>query len=57
MFSLSDVEFVAKCQYDVDDKCKNHELFVEEIINIIDTFYMLENMKLKEIELMKIIEF
>lgn len=56
MFSLNDVKFVAECQYDVNDKFKNHEELVEEIVDIIDTFYMLENMKLKEIELMKIID-
>jgi hypothetical protein len=56
MFSLNDVKFVAECQYDVNDKYKQHEVLVEEIINIIDTFYMLENMKLKETELMKIID-
>ena len=56
MFSLSDVKFVALTQYDIYTDNGNYtyprENLVEMIIDIIDTFYLLENIKSKENELL-----
>lgn len=58
MFSIGDVKFIALIHYDIYmmNNTYSHEKMVELINHIIDTFQLLENIKNKESELMKMID-
>lgn len=54
MFSMNDVKFVAEIQNDINNY--SHDNLVQIIIDITDTFHLIENMKIKENELSVLIE-
>lgn len=60
MFSIGDVKFITQIHYDIYTNngyyYYSHQNLVIMIIDIIDTFELLENIKKKESELMMLID-
>ena len=58
MFSIGDIKFITQIHYDIymNNGYYSHQKLVEMIIDIIDTFQLLENIKNKESELMMLID-
>lgn len=59
MFSIGDIKFITQIHYDIymnNGYYYSHQKLVEMIIDIIDTFELLENIKNKESELMMLID-
>jgi hypothetical protein len=54
MSTLNDIKYIAQIHYEID-YC-SHEKIVNLIISMFDTYYLMENMKMKEEELLIIIE-
>lgn len=59
MFSIADVKSISQIQYDIyvrNQISYSHEYMVEIVINVIDNLNLIENIKKKEDELIKLIE-
>jgi len=59
MFSIADVKSISQIQYDIyvrNQISYSHEYMVEIVINVIDNLNLIENIKRKEDELIKLIE-
>jgi hypothetical protein len=54
MSTLNDIKYIAQIHYDMG-YC-SHEKIVNLIIDMFDTYYLMENMKMKEKEILNIIE-
>ena len=56
MFSMNDVKFVAEAEYEINNNNYSREYLIEMIVDITDTFHLIENIKKKEKELSVLIE-
>ncbi len=54
MSTLNDIKYIAQIHYEMGD-C-SHEKLVNLIIEMFDTYHLMENMKIKEEELLNLIE-
>jgi hypothetical protein len=54
MSTLNDIKYIAQIHYEMGD-C-SHEKLVNLIIGMFDTYHLMENMKMKEEELLNLIE-
>jgi hypothetical protein len=54
MSTLNDIKYIAEIHYEMGD-C-SHEKLMDLIIGMFDTYHLMENMKIKEEELLNLIE-
>ena len=54
MSTLNDIKYIAEIHYEMGD-C-SHEKLVDLIVSMFDTYHLMENMKIKEEELLNLIE-
>ncbi len=54
MSTLNDIKYIAEIHYEMGGY--SHEMLVELIISMFDTYHLMENMKIKEEELLSLVE-
>ena len=54
MSTLNDIKYIAEIHYEMGGY--SHEMLVELIISMFDTYHLMENMKIKEDELLSLVE-
>ena len=54
MSNLNDIKYIAEIHYEMGGY--SHEMLVELIIGLFDNYYLMENMKINEEELLTLIE-
>lgn len=54
MSTLNDIKYIAEIHYEMGD-C-SHEKLVDLIISMFDTYHLMENIKIKEEELLNLIK-
>jgi|688.fasta_scaffold459748_1 hypothetical protein len=54
MSTLNDIKYIAEIHYEMGGY--SHEMLVDLIISMFDTYHLMENIKIKEEELLNLIE-
>ena len=54
MSTLNDIKYIAEIHYEMGGY--SHEMLVELIISMFDTYHLMENMKIKEEELLTLVD-
>ena len=54
MSTLNDIKYIAEIHYEMGGY--SHEMLVDLIISMFDTYHLMENMKIKEEELLTLVD-